>query len=103
MARSQLSNAGEDNDSTTSAYDYEHEKVPIVSPSYATFENHALDDQPPPLLRRSTRQRTPTSRNAYCAHSAITKNISEFPDNLQLYMHQTYQAEIENSLGYIRY
>jgi hypothetical protein len=94
MKRHLPTDTDDENDSITTADDHEHE-----TPAAYTLDASPTDDnEPPPLLRRSIRRKTPTTRYTYRANVAIQQNISEIPDDLQIYMHRAYQADIVNSL-----
>jgi hypothetical protein len=95
MKRHLPTDIDDDNDSITTTDDYEHETLPAAH----TLDASPTDDnEPPPLLRRSIRRKTPTTRYTYRANVAIQQNISEIPDDIQIYMHRAYQADIVNSL-----
>jgi hypothetical protein len=95
MKRHLPTDIDDDNDSITTTDDYEHETLPAA---YTLDASPTDDNEPPPLLRRSIRRKTPTTRYTYRANVAIQQNISEIPDDLQIYMHRAYQADIVNSL-----
>jgi hypothetical protein len=94
MKRHLPTDIDDDNDSITTTDDYEHETLPAA---YTLDASPTDDNEPPPLLRRSIRRKTPTTRYTYRANVAIQQNISEIPDDLQIYMHRAYQADIVNS------
>jgi hypothetical protein len=94
MKRHLPTDTDEENDFITAADDYGHETLPAA---YTLDASPADDNELPPPLRRSIRRKTPT-RYTYRANVAIQQNISEIPDDLQIYMHRAYQADIVNSL-----
>jgi hypothetical protein len=92
-------NNNENDDSTvTTDGNYEFEEVPIQPMTHTqTQDAQPDDDLPPPPLRRSKRRIIRPNRY-YEANPAITQNFAEIPDELISYMHQVYQADVENSL-----
>jgi hypothetical protein len=95
MKRHLPTDTDDENDSITTADDHEHETLPAA---YTLDASPTDDNEPPPLLRRSIRRKTPTTRYTYRANVAIQQNISEIPDDLQIYMHRAYQVDFVNSL-----
>jgi hypothetical protein len=91
MKRHLPTDTDDENDSITTADDHEHGTLPAA---YTLDASPTNDNEPPPLLRRSIRRKTPTTRYTYRANVAIQQNISEIPDDLQIYMHRAYQGRI---------
>jgi hypothetical protein len=93
-----ISTTGDIGDFTTSAEELgshmEQNSITVTQLSQVESTN----DEEPSLLRRSARRKFPPNRYAHDAHAAISKNISEIPQDLLTQIYKVYHAETTDSL-----
>jgi hypothetical protein len=77
-----ISTTGDIGGSTTSAEELGSHKVQNTITVTQLSQVESANDEPPLLLRRSARRKFPSNRYAHDAHAAISKSISEIPQDL---------------------